>query len=293
MNTNVVGFESLSKDLITSKVMPNLSIQDCGAMAKTCRAWRRAIIGTCTEATKQVLSPMDQKLYDTIVFGKKDWEQYGIEVGEEPPITWKIRLLTEFKGLCPFFNEPDPIQPHRFQGRKNNRMWETFKVILIPNTVDINDIGITFSFEKTEKKANDDGTVFSYIAGDQNSDYRTEKAPKSKYLKVALDVIPRSRKTTYEKKVELLEPKGYRVPTPLEAVIKNVVLNIGPSKDRKGYFFPKGGNGQYWTYTATDTLFNNRRLVVGAASAAGPLVFNFYAGGDFSNVGVAAVAEVL
>jgi hypothetical protein len=98
--------------------------------------------------------------------------------------------------------------------------------------------------------------------------------------------------TGHDDKIVLLRSKGLRVPTPLEAVIMVGVLNLGPSIKGKDYYF--GKEGKFHTFTATDTVFERQRLMVGAASSDGTEVNNDYFNGhDEGCIGVAAVADVV
>ena len=262
----------LSRDLM-NKLTPLVSLRDCVAMTRVCRRWKEII-------------ELDKRLISEVMFGKKQWEQIpGVtDVGEEPILTHaqRARLFDRLKELCPFFNKPDPIQAHRFQNKITNGFWETFRVILIPGQINGKDTDINLI--NTFKKA------LEYITGDSDSAFRTKTAGRSYFLIVSLDVIPGSRRTSHEKKVSLLDPHQFRVPNPLEAAIMTFVLNLGPSLEGKGFFFGQDGGG-WWTYMATDTLFEGGRLVVGAASPVGSWVYDIYDGNG--DVGAAAVAEVV
>ena len=283
MNINNVPSLYMTDDLIKDVMAPKLSLQDCKSLSKVCKQWNGVF-------TQQVL---EEKLLDDVTFGKKKWLQVsGVSDVSDDPIlnqAQKTTLINKLKEKCDFFNEPDNIQPHRFQKSTNNRFWQTRLVILFPEKinrepVDINRMGRIFSFEKE----GDAKTVFDIICGNENEEYRNRPATRTYFAIVTLDVIPGSRRTSHEAKENLLHPKGYRVPTPLEAVISNLVMNLGPCQKKEGYFF--GKEGKWWTYTATDELFNGYRLVVGAASSSGPGVDPDYGN---AGVGAAAVEEVL
>jgi hypothetical protein len=285
--------QTLQKDVIRSNLMSLLSLRDCAAMARVCKQWKNFIQ---PELGNHHLSE--------VIFGKKQWEDIpGIyDVGEEPVLSddQKARLITKLKRCCPYFNQPDNIQPHRFCGKTNNKFWNTFKIILIPEKingqpVDMDLIGDLFRFEKNKKDPNwvNQQTVFDYINWNVNSD----RPMKNKFLIVSKDVLPGSRGTRYEKKVELVLAEGFRVPKPLEALIMNVVLNIGPSKEGKGYFFGKKG-GQHWTFMVTDTMdddgFDISFVCVGAACSDGLQVRKSPIDDvmKFKSIGMAAVAEI-
>jgi hypothetical protein len=200
-------------------------------------------------------------------------------------------MIAKLKGVCKFFNEKDLIQPHRFQNDKIKRMWQTHKLIFYPEKINgeprtINSQNRLFHFIKED----DDGTAFEFIVSENEEDaFRNQPAPKSCWGLAMLDVAPGNRGTTHAIKEDLLKREGYKVLTLNDAATTNLIINLGPSKEKEGYFFGREG---YWTYTTTTELYNNttRRLVVGAAAPSGPGVSDDF--DDRSDVGVAGVAEV-
>lgn len=262
--------QTLIDVVIRDWLMPELSFSDCIAMAHVCREWK-SIIDPC----------LDDKFFSEFVFGKTQWEQVpGVtDVGVEPKLTLdqKARLIAKFKRVCPFFNKPDSVQPHRFQDEKIKRCWQTFRAILIPEVingipVNINLINHVFSFEK--KVEDPRGRLFKHIIGDKKYDYRTKSSGRSYFLIVSLDVVPGSRNTDYPTKYSLVSSKGFRIPTPLEAVISTAVLNLKP-KVGDDYFFgtnegrmrDNSWTFRFCTFTATDTFLDDRyNVIFGAAS---------------------------
>jgi len=267
----------------------HLSMPDCAVIRTVCSQWG-SVFGKA----------LDEKLYNHVVFDEKKWLQVtGISDVSSREVNPKIKAeyIQKLKRKCDVFNEPDPIQAHTFKETiGKNYFWQTHKVILLPmringEPVTINKIGELFSFEKTEKQ--EKGTVFDYIYGAETEKYRNLPLTENIFIEVSLDVIPGSRRVVYAVKEGLVKSKGCRVPTPLEALISNVVLNIEPSQKKEGYYFGRGKPGECWAYTVTDTKINERVfLVVGGASPLGPEVKR-NRDGDYFAVGVMAVAEVL
>jgi len=286
VNNTSVPAMSLKNDVLLGALAPCLSFPDCAVLRRVCSEWASVF-------TNEIL---DEILFDRSIFDEKKWRQIpGVNSVSPSPYKTDPELKKDYikrlKSPCDIFNEPDKIKRHRFENPTNNRIrriWETRRVILIPEMindelVNINRINQILGFAR----ANKTGTAFEYIIGKETDEYRTKVAGQTRYLEVTLDVIPGSRCTTHEKKEnELLKPKGYRAPSPLEAVISNLVLNLGKEKE---FFF--GREGTWWTYTATEELFGRWRLVVGAASPLGPEVG--HSPDDNSFVGVAAAVEVL
>jgi len=286
-NTSVPAL-ILTNDVLLGALAPCLSLPDCAVLRRVCSQWGSVFTN----------EKLDEILYERSVFDEKKWLQIpgvnsvnGVSTYKVDP-ELKKDYIKRLKSPCDIFNEPDKIKRHRFENPTNNRIrriWETRRVILIPEMindelVNINRIGQILGFVK----ANKTGTAFEYICGKETDEYRTKVADRTCFIEVTLDVIPGSRGTMYEKKEnELLKPKGYRAPSPLEAVISNLVLNLGKEK---GLFF--GREGKFWTYIATDELYGRRRLIVGAASPLGPRVGDYFSD-DNCYVGVVAVVEVL
>jgi len=275
----------LLKDVLLGKITPHLSVTDSVAMKRVCSQWRLVF-------TENIL---DEKLYDHVVFDETNWRQVlGIDevTGREVNPIIKAEYIQKLKRKCDVFNEPDKIKAHRFQETiGHNYFWQTHKVILLPvmingELVNINKIGKLFSFEKQE---NNKGTVFEYIYGAETEKYRNLPLTESIFIEVTLDVVPGSRRVEYAEKEAMLKPKSCRVPTPLEALISNVVLNIEPPQKKEEYYFGRGD--KLWTYTITNMKLNEwSYMVVGGASASGLPPFISV---NFDDVGVMAAAEVL
>jgi len=273
----------LPKEVFFGEITPRLSLRDYASMAKVCSQWGLIFTEIC-----------DEILYDTCVVDEKKWLQIlGVNsVNSISPYKVDPELkkgyIKRLKSPCDIFNEKDNLQAHRFENRINKPLFcDTRRVILIPEMindelVNINRINQILGFAR----ANKTGTAFEFIIGEATDEYRTKVADRTYFIEVTLDVIPGSRGTMQKKENELLKPKGYRAPSPLEAVISNLVLNLGKEKE---FFF--GREGQLWTYTATDELYESRRLIVGAASPLGPWV-NCYCLSNV-NAGVMAAVEVL
>jgi len=281
MNINNTSILFLPDEMLVD-IAPHLCARDCARMAKVCKQWGLIFTEIC-----------DERLYDTCVFDEKKWLQIlgvnSVNNGNTYKVDPELKkdYLKRLKSTCDIFNEKDKVQAHSFEERTSILFCDTRRVILIPEMindelVNINRIGQILGFTNAKT-----GTAFEYIIGKETDEYRTKVAERTYYVEIALDVIPGSRCTTHEKKEnDLLKPKGYRAPSPLEAVINNLVLNLGKKKE---FFF--GKEGKYWTFTATDELYGKWRLVVGAASPLGPTVNAF--NDDYDDVGVAAAVEVL
>jgi len=282
MNVNNTSTSFLPDDVLVS-IAPHLCTRDCASMAKVCKQWGLIFTEIC-----------DERLYDTCVFDEKKWLQFqgvnSVNNGNTYEVNPELKkdYLKRLKSPCDIFHEKDPIQAHKFEQRKSILFCDTRRVILIPEMingelVNINRIAQIFGFPK----ANNTETGLYPTPGNEKDEYRTKVAERTHFVEVSLDLIPGSRLTKHERKEIMLKRKGYRAPSPLEAVISIIVLNLGKENE---FFF--GKEGKHQTLTATDALLNERfRLVFGAVSL-GVLEEECMNVPNY-NVGVMAAAEVL
>lgn len=276
--------QTMVQDALVSCVGKELSFPDFAALALVCRAW------------KEMIQPnIEKKALEEVLFGTDKWLSLpGVwSVSEEPALTedQKNAIIAKLKSPCEFFNDKDSVQPHRFQNDKIKRVWQTQKCIFFTKTINgeprtINSQDRLFHFIK--KVYN--GSAFSLIVGGKKEDaFRNQPAPKSYWGWVTLDLVPGSRGIIHNEKGRLLTDKGYRVLTLNEAVTSNLILNLGPSKEKQGYFF--GRERPYWTYTATTKFYYNVRLIVGAADPSGPEVLAATTA-PCNSVGLAGIADL-
>lgn len=273
--------QKMPREVLVNVIGAVLSLPGFAALARVCTMWQTMI-----------QSNIEEKLLEEVSFGDKWMSIPGVRnVSEGYALTeaQKKWVIGKLKTRCVFFNVPDLVQAHRFQNDKIKRMWQTHKLIFFPKTVNgeprtINSQNRLFHFIKEV----DDGTAFYLIGENENAAFRNRPATRSYWGLVTLDVVPGSRGTEYTTKESLLQPKGYRVLTPNEATTSILIMNLGASKEKKGYFF--GSDWPYRTYTTTTELYLGSRLVVGAASSSGPMAYT--RADSYTDVGAAVIAEV-
>jgi hypothetical protein len=276
VNLNMALETVMCSDIMKNRILPNLALDDWSVLSRACAVW------------KTMIQPL---LLDEVIFGKDKWKKIpGVQdVGDEPVLS--IDQLKAILGMkCPFFNEPDLTMAHRFQDGKTRKVWQTHMLILFPEKINgepctVNSVGKIFRFEKE----GDIKSVYELIPGDDDAEFRNKQAPKSYFALVTRDLVPRSRGEKYEIKENLLKNKGYRVSNPNEAITSIVIMNLGPSEAKKGYFF--GREGEYWTYTTTTEKDGDWPLIVGAAARSGLCVYRD--DGDYDDVGALGCSEVL
>jgi hypothetical protein len=284
-NNSVSVAQTMPMEVMEHGILSNLDIEDWCLLSRVCTIWNGMI---------QPLIRADwDRVLKEVKFGKEQWLKIqGVkDVGEEPELSLEQvgKLKKKLYGKCPFFNVIDPIQPHRFQSDKIKKAWQTHMLILLPETINgeprtLNSIGKIFHF----LREGDNNTIYEYIDGAENAEYRNKTAPKSYFALITKDVVPGSRVITYEKKEGLIEGKGYRGPTPNEAITSIVIMNLGPSQAKKDYFF--GREGKFWTYTTTTEKDGVWRFVFGGVAPSGAHVSRPH--GASALVGVAGVEEV-
>jgi len=134
--------------------------------------------------------------------------------------------------------------------------------------------------------------IWSLISGFFSSNYflsSTENrlAERTYFAEVTLDVIPKSRETSQYKKEQLLNSKGYKVPSLLEGIISNLVMNLGKEKE---LFF---GPGTYTTTSEEYGRFFSHRVIVGDSVLAGPRVIYSFMDDDSTKItGAMAIKDV-
>ena len=259
-------------------VNQGLSLQDCSTLARVGKQWDAVF-------TKK----LDESLWNMCVFDEEKWKTKvpgvtSVSCYKIDPVK-KTALIAQLKLKCNFWN--------------NNGFWQTRLVILLPKKineqpVNIKLIGQIFSFVKDQVFDPNDrfwainaGTAFSYLV-DAHSSYWDPALERTCFLMATLYAIPGSSgKVTHEEKEGLLKP-DYRAPSPLEATISELVMNIGQSQKNEGYFFGKGYGKT--AFTATNVLYQGGRMVVGENSSKGIKVWNEYHDEDW--IGMMAVKEV-
>lgn len=236
-----------------------LSLLQLTALTRVCKLW------------EAIIQPkVDRRLLEEVSFGKKKWLNIpGVEdVSDEYALTedQKKAIITKLKGNCEFFNITDSKHPHRFQNKKIKKTWQTHLLMFFPEKINkaartIDSQNHLFHFIKEV----DNGKA--YYCFDGVEEEACKQPDRSYWALITLDVIPESRDTTQETKKNLLECKGYRIPTLNEAITSNLIMNLEASKLKKDYFFGMEQGGS-WTFTATEEL-HNEGLAVGGTGASG------------------------
>jgi len=277
---------SITDDVLLGAITPKLSIRECIVMKKVCKEW-------------DSLLNMGEIVYDRIVFfGEKKWRQIpGVESVSTYTVDPELKkdYIERLKAQCDIFFERDATCGHSFQSRRccSLGFWETHRAILIPEMingkpVNIDLIGQIFGFANANGTSTF-GRFYQKNETNETNEYCQRLAGKTKILEVTLDMIPNCKANTYLEKEEFLNSKGYRVPTPLEAVISILVSNLG--KKEKEFFF-KGGY-KYPKFTATNELYGKERLIVGEASSAKGVWISDHLNEKNRHLGVMGVQEVL
>lgn len=275
----------ISQDVWKNSLLPMMHLSDLNVISKVSHAWN--------SITQPCINTEWANIKKVAVFGKPEWLKIpGInDVGEEPTLIPDETLKVILMAACPFFNQKDSIQPHRFEHEdKIKRVWQTHMLILFPMTINgeartANSLGTLFKFLNQKNT----GTVYDLIIGGGEDEYRNRSSSKPYFALVTTDVIPDSRELNYEQKNNCMISKGYRVPDANEAITAILIMNFVSLQAKRGYLFGKAT--RFWTYTTTSDKIRNKRLVVGAAHDCGIGVRDRYI--DWAVVGVAGFRDYL
>jgi hypothetical protein len=90
--------------------------------------------------------------------------------------------------------------------------------------------------------------------------------------------------------LDIVNRKGYRIPLSVDAATAILIMNLGHSYENGDYFFGKGEEKMYWTFT-TAGKWNGWRFMIGAACPSGLTII--IGEDEREGIGVAGFAEVL
>ena len=210
----------------------------------------------------------DALMLKEIAFGKKQWQTYFGDVGEEPPLPkgiWEI-----LKSPCPFFS-----------GKK---VKDTHGLVLIPETVDGKPLNLTALGKLVKAPKEGHATKYRYmwdeIVNDKNINQATAK---SHWALMTNDVVPGTRNKSYADQQTLIAEMAkqtYEVPPLLDAAICIFMHHTGSGKR---LFVDES-----WTYTRCQENIQNYQLAVGGFSLAGLLVSDRF---DTGPIGAAALRK--
>jgi hypothetical protein len=145
----------------------------------------------------------------SIAFGKELWEKYLGDVGEEPPLPSDIQQILQ--SPCPFF-----------PGKK---VEETHLLTLIPKTVNGKPLTLNSLEELVKHPKQGQATQFGHLWDDIKKEYGSQPPPRSYWVLMTRDVIPKSRNKSYDVQKQLLESYCqeahvlYEVPHILDAAV--------------------------------------------------------------------------
>jgi hypothetical protein len=146
---------------------------------------------------------------DTQRFGKAEWETYCGDVGKEPDLPGDINKI---------LNSPCP-----FSGDANIKVKHTHTLVLIPATVDGEDLTLNKLEQliKNPKKGNK--TQYRWYENSEvKGEYGSAKVGRSHWVLMTIDVVPGSRNKPYNDQQELIKQYAnevYVVPDAIEAAV--------------------------------------------------------------------------
>ena len=119
---------------------------------------------------------LTKTIFRNKVFGKKDWEKYFGDIGEEPPLPYSIEDI---------LNEPCSFWPDR-------KVKETHLLVLIPNTVNGKPFTINYLQKLIQEPKSGFATTYDYYRYAISKPLE-HKSYRSHWALMTNDIIPRSR----------------------------------------------------------------------------------------------------
>jgi hypothetical protein len=201
-------------------------------------------------------------------FGAIAWRFFFGDVGVEPPLPADIADL--LKSPCPFW--------------PGKRIEETHTLVLVPATVNGKPLTLDSLGEMIERPRNGgNATRYSYYWEDARKQLGQTPAPAAHWVLMTTDVLPNTRKKTYEAQAaEVKKYGGYEVPSLLEGAVAILM----------GYI--KAGTCWYGqtplTYTRCQEKVEGYQMALGGHGASGLFVGNDLVG-EFEHLGVGALRQ--
>jgi hypothetical protein len=186
---------------------------------------------------------LPKNVYPQEAFGAKKWESYFGDVGQVPSLPNNIEDILNSK--CPY------------TGKK---VRESHLLTLIPATVNGQALTLSKLGELIRSPKKGSSTYSNFNVGEN------DKAVNSSYWTLLLkDVIPNSRKKTFDEQKQLLK-QNYNVPKAIETAVSVLMHHV------------QGGEKLYSdspdTYTRSEEKYNGYRLLVGGFGSGGLNVYN-------------------
>ena len=167
--------------------------------------------------TQKVQTTTQLNQLPPIAFGKADWEKYFGPIGEEPPLPPDIDKILQ--GPCPIW--PD------------KRVQDTHLLTLIPTTVNGRPLSLDSLSELIERpQGGGHATKYRFYNNDVKKELGSQSPPKATWALMTKDVIPGSRRKSYEDQKELVRSLSsriglpYELPRALEAAVSILMHHI-------------------------------------------------------------------
>lgn len=246
---------------------------------------RKELTG-CLKVSKQWQQlASTQKLWDALPkgFDKTQWAEYFGDIGVVPSLPKEINDI--LKSPCPFW-----------PGKK---VQETHFLILIPEMIDNQLLSLEHLGEHVKSPKKGHKTQFSggQLLGNIAHGYGQQAPTQAHWVLMTKDVIPQSRKKSYEEQQDLLtvvhEKTGikYEIPHVLEACICIFVYHITSGKFLFGSKDSSSdSNLLLSTYTRCQTQIDGDQIEVGGFSQSGLLIHPFM--NNFEYIGIAAIRHL-
>ena len=195
-----------------------------------------------------------QRPIPSIAFGPADWNKYFGDIGEVPPLPADIDQILE--GPC-------PIWRGGFLGIGSKKVKETHTLVLVPATVNGKPLTLDTIKELVEHpKGGGKATTYSHYWESAKKQLGQTPAPASHWVLMTTDVLPDTRKKTYDAQVaEVKKYRDYEVPRAIDAA---AAILMGYVKTGIRWY-----TDSPWTYTRCQEKVNGYPLGLGGLGSSG------------------------
>ncbi len=194
-----VNLMNLLPQEITLEIFSYLNSKELTRCFRVNKTWK---ILASDETLWNVLTPR-------IAFGKKQWETYFGDIGQEPPLPKDIHKI--LNSHCPFWS-----------GKKVKK---THMLVLIPETIDGKPLNLATLVELAKKPKEGHATPYQYIKDAIIKEHGNQAITKSHWVLMTKEVIEESRdksiidQQTLIAKIAKRKGINYEIPPVLDAAI--------------------------------------------------------------------------
>ena len=205
-------------------------------------------------------------------FGKAEWKTYFGDIGDEPSLPNDIEET---------LNSPCP-----FSGGESVKVKDTHMLVLVPATIDGQQVTLNRLQELMQHPKQGHKTNYRFYDSSWTKDeHGNTPVGRSHWVLMTRDVIPESRRKSYDNQKAMLEGTDYVLPQAVEAVACILAEFVASGT----YLY---GRDPLITYTrCTETVKGKYPVVVGGFGSDGLVVYYDFHDFDYDIYGVGALRK--